>query len=77
MINPNVIYYVHVQCSNKMTNLNSIIFQGLEKAMASNIEQDITMKVKSVEAKSFHVIQAPSTSDVKSKSSDSAKTKKK
>ena len=45
--------------------------------MASNIEQDITMKVKSVEAKSFHVIQSPSTSDVKSKSSDSVKTKKK
>ena len=73
-----MIYYIHVQCSYKLTNLNSInILQGLEKAMASNIEQDITMKVKSVEAKSFHVIQAPSTSDVKSKSSDSVKTKKK
>jgi len=30
----------------------------LEKAIKSNIEQEITQKVKSVEAKKFHVVTA-------------------
>lgn len=48
--------------------------KGLEKAIKSNIEQEITMKAKSVEGKSFNVLQAPSTSEGKSKiSSDSVK----
>lgn len=55
------------------------MFQGLDKAIKANIEQEITAKVKSVEAKAFNVVSAPSTSEAsKSKqSTSSVKTKKK
>lgn len=37
-----------------------VLFQSLEKAITTNIEQEITQKVKSVEAKAFKMIASPS-----------------
>lgn len=59
-----------------MRGIDYYVFQGLDKAIKAKIEQEITQKVKSVEAKAFNVVSGPSTSETKSKqSSDSVKSK--
>ncbi|XP_052798110.1 UPF0390 protein zgc136864-like [Mya arenaria] len=50
--------------------------KGLEKTIQANIEQEITQKVKSVEAKAFHnAFETPSSSKDKSKQPVKVKTK--